>query len=240
MPKLSEIAAAGLSATPRRGVGESILAALSGGVQNAIKQTDEKPTKDMQMLDEQVKLYNNLREAGYSPEDAHTKVKGLAGGTGFINKILTGGQKDALGTPTEEDQTALNTRKANAAIYESEGKGSYYANGGKSTSVSGKTLETLQKYRADLLDFMKNPGGFEPGSRGDKMTPENSRKIADIDARIGQLAGLPQNQGAGNVGGNTGKYPVGSRVRIKGGGTGIVRGYRNGNAVVVPADDQNA
>ena len=108
MPSLSEMKAAGYTPKTKKSSTDQILGFINGLDEQAQKKQEEE-RKD---LKDQVALYNNLREAGYSSEDAHARVTRSYRSTGFIEKMIGGGQDSAFQKPTEQDSAGMKRQES--------------------------------------------------------------------------------------------------------------------------------
>lgn len=153
--------------------GEAPRSALEqiGNLLTAIPQEVQK-RKERQKTDvmDQVKLYSTLREAGYTPEDAHSKVTRTYRSTGFLENLISGGTS-VFNKPTEDDKFGLEREKTKAETGKikaetglaTEKAGYYKAGGPKRTVIDKMTPNQLQqrlKYLNNSV-LMADPGSEE-------------------------------------------------------------------------------
>lgn len=147
MASLDEMTKAGYKPVQQKSTIDQISSLLSG-VQEGMAKKQEKEKADLM---DQVKLYGELRGAGYSPADAHERVTRTYRSTDFIERLV-GGQTSEMGAPTEEDKTSLDRRKAVAGIGKDKAEtrkataqAGYYERGGPSRKgYEGLTPNQIQ------------------------------------------------------------------------------------------------
>lgn len=150
---------------------------LTGMQEEAVKRQQRKKEDVI----EQVKLYGVLREQGYSPEDATSRVNRTFGSTGFLEKVLTGEKGNAFNPPATDvyeekrRKERVDLMEKKAGIREKMAHAKYYEQGGsRSTPIDKWTPEQLQ----NRLRFLQNEDNPDFG------TPENTAEIEDIQNRI--------------------------------------------------------
>lgn len=143
---LEKIKQAGYTSNPT-GSAQQILNVI-GQVPDQVRAQQEKAQQDET---EQVKLYNILRESGYSKEDATDRVNRSHRSTQFIQKLLTGGKQNAFQPPTEPDKAALDTQKTQADI------GKTKAETVKAGADATKSLAQADRMKS-LSDMLNTPG----------------------------------------------------------------------------------
>jgi hypothetical protein len=144
MPSLDEIKRAGLE-TSQSGAGDQILSLMSGVAQAVPAEIQKRQEREKAETMDQVKLYAQLREAGYSAEDATAKVQRTYRSTSFIERLLRG-KGNAFQAPGGEDKIGQESRKTEAEIGKIQAetgtiksRGAYYDRGG----ASGQGYEKL-------------------------------------------------------------------------------------------------
>jgi hypothetical protein len=191
MPKLSEITAAGYS-PQAPSTADELLKAISGGVTQGLQERPNRMKKQMEEYDDQMKFYKNLRDAGYSPEEAHDRVKKMiegGSGTSFIQKILTGAAKNVFSPGSEEDQTSLNRKKERAELEKTKAetglanaKTGYYKDGGPRRSVIDKMTPNQLQSRLKFIT--------DPASNPDYDSEETKAEAAYITQKIQDISGF--------------------------------------------------
>ena len=164
---------------------EQIGSLLTGTMQEVQKRKEHQKNDVMV----QVKLYATLREAGYSPEDAHSKISRTYRSTGFLENLLGGGSH-VFNQPTEEDKVGLERQKTRADIKKTEAetglataKKGYYEEGGPKRTVIDKMTPNQLQQRVKYLTSIQ----------GTLDTPEENQNIEGeikfINERIQETAG---------------------------------------------------
>ena len=113
---------------------------LLTGTQQDMEKKDAKRKEDVM---NQMKLYGQLRENGYSAEDATARVNRMYGSTNFLEKVLTGNQGTVFNPPTGEDKWAMESEKQRL-----ENKKTRL--GFRETRASIKEKEATAKYKTSL------------------------------------------------------------------------------------------
>lgn len=155
MAKLKEMQELGYGPVqPEKSSVEQIMGFVNGVQEQA--QVQQKKEKEDVM--EQVKLFTELRNAGYSPEDAHKKVTRTYRSTGFIERLI-GGETNAFQKPTETDKAGLEAQKTKADIgktkadtRKSVAQAGYYERGGAAgrKGLDGLSPNQIQQRIKDL------------------------------------------------------------------------------------------
>lgn len=140
---------------PKQNGMQQIASLLSGYNDQNQKQVEQK-SKDVQ---DQVKLYTTLREAGYSSEDATARVNRTYRSTGFLEEMMSGKRDENVFNPSSaEDKTGLDTEKTKADIaktkadaVKSNAQADYYKGGGAAgRNYSGLTPNQIQMRIKDI------------------------------------------------------------------------------------------
>lgn len=163
MPSLDEIKRAGLEVSESSGP-DQIMSLLSGAAQKIPAEIEKRKEKLKEDESNQVKLFMDLRQAGYSPEDATAKVQRTYRSTGFIERLLNG-QGNAFQKPTGEDKISLEERKTKAEL--------------------GKTKSETRKNIAQAGYYERRPGGSVAG-QGYSIAQKRGR-IADLSSVENEL-----------------------------------------------------
>lgn len=198
---------------PAQSKTEQIASLLSGVTQEAQKQ-EQKQAKD---VEDQTKLYMTLREAGYSPEDAHAKVTRTYRSSDFVQNLL-GGDANVLSPPTGEDKVGIEQRKEKAGIDKTiaettlaKSKSKYYDEGGPKRSVIDKMtpnqLQSRLKYLNDQLNLA------EAGSEEEQNM---KAEMQYVNEKIQKISGFQDNQATTPATSKKTKYSVGQTVYYKG------------------------
>lgn len=185
MASLDEMLKAGY--TPVKSGAEQIAGLLnqSGAKAQATQQQQEKDTED------QAKLYISLREAGYSKEDAATRVTRTFRSTNFIQNIMNGTGNNVFNPPVAEDKVSLEQQKGKADIAKTEAetklatsKAGYYDAGGPKRSVIDKMTPNQLQQRVKYLESIK----------GTLDTPEDNANVDSelqyVNEKIQQISGF--------------------------------------------------
>lgn len=170
MATLDEMMKAGY--TPTVSPEQQISNVITGAQDYAKKQSDQQASD----LSDQTKLYFNLRQQGYSKEDAAERVNRSYRSTNFIQSIVGGGG-NAFQAPTNPDQVEMeqtkakneaavktaDVAKANAEAKKFSAQADYYAAGGPAQryahndSLSPNQMQQRIKY----LETQKGMGSQE-------------------------------------------------------------------------------
>lgn len=150
---------------------------IFGLLKTAQDQAQANDKKNQQDTADQTKLFIQLREAGYSTEEAATKVNRTYRSTDFIENLVNGGKaKNPLNQPSGEDKVTLDTRKTKADIGKAEAdtalaksKANYYDAGGPKRTVIDKMTPNQLQSRIKYLESIK----------GTMDTPEDNQNIED-------------------------------------------------------------
>lgn len=166
MATLDEIKRAGLEVSPA-GSGEQIMNLISG----VPAEMEKKQEKQKQDTMDQVKLYTQLREAGYTPEDAHKRVTRTYRSTDFIENLVGGGRdENVLTPPTQTDKVGMEQEKGKAEL-------------AKTKAETGKTKAETRKAIAQSGYY--NRGGAQ-GRNYEGLTPNQIQtRIKSLQGQLG-------------------------------------------------------
>lgn len=179
--------------TPRKSTAGSIMGFLNTVLSASAAKEKEKVTR----YKEQVDLYNSLRKAGYSAEEATAKINKTNSGRSFLGKIL-GKQQEQFTVPTGEDPFLLENQKNQANLDLTKAKTGYYKQGGASrTVIDSMTPNQLQqrlKFLKDSVEMLEEDDPEYAASKNEmiqinrklrgmsvKATNEPSGEDADIE-----------------------------------------------------------
>lgn len=198
MASLDEMTRAGYKPAVKESSTDQILKMVSGVQEQAQKQQEKQKADTM----DQVKLYGELRKAGYSPEDAHAKVTRTYRSTGFIERLLTG-QADSFQRPTGPDEQQIAATKQKAEIGETKAKtrktmaqAGYYERGGPSRKgYEGLTPNQIQSRIKSLRE---------------QIGMGEEEDDANLESEIGYLNDLFQKKAGFKQEGEVSEIPAGS------------------------------
>lgn len=198
----------------QQGAGEQI----GNWLGNLPAQMDKEQERQLKKQEEQVKLYTDLRNAGYSSEEAHSRLTRTFAPTQFLQNFLSGGKDTGMQAPAEDvfatkrAKEKLELEKMGAEIGELKGKEKYYREGGsyRRSDSDGWTPAQLQARLSFLSD---NPDQAEEG------------EIEEISAKIRGGLGINK-KGPKAPRPMRSKYQVGQTVTLKNGKTVTIKSVR--------------
>ena len=189
MASLDEMLRAGY--TPVKSSAEQV-AGLLNGVNAQAQKNQQQQQADTA---EQAKLYITLREAGYSKEDATSRVQRSYKSTGFIQDLMSGKGNNVFNPPTQDDDVDLKTQKARADIKKTEAetksaeaevplkgaKTDYYKQGGAKRTVIDKMTPNQLQARVKYLESIKGTlDNEEDNANVDQELSYVNQKIQEI------------------------------------------------------------
>lgn len=215
MATLDEMLKAGY--TPQKSTVQQISDVAAGAQDYAQKQTTEQSTN----LQNQTKLYFDLRQQGYSKDDATARVNRSFQSTNFIQNLMTG-NGNAFQAPVNPDQVEMEQAKARAEST------------AKSADAQAKIAEA-KKFTAQANYYDKG-GPAQRYAHNDNLTPNQIQgrikelrgqmgmgtpeEDSDIQNEIGYMNDLFNKksgfQKGGGAGKTAGKYKPGQQVYYKG------------------------
>lgn len=170
------------------------IGSLLGGYNDQTAKQDAKTQEDTM---NQVKLYGALVEAGYSPEDATSKVNRTYRSTNFIEDMVNG-KSNVFNQPAGQSKYALDKEKTKADIAKTKAstaseeadiplkgaKTKYYNEGGPKRTVNDKMNPNQIQTRIKYLETM----------RGAMDTPEENQDVENeiklLNERMRALSGF--------------------------------------------------
>lgn len=169
----------------------------------------------------QLELYQNLRNAGYSSDEAHSRVSRSFGPTDFLQRMLTGDSASAFAPPATAgagDPTSLAIEKTKADISKTKaetgmiaGREAWYRGTGRQ-SGGGRTPDPVleaSRLRGILDGYVKRTYPMMSGTDREQM--KNDPTIAAITKKMNSLTGIdPTSGGPGQP------HKVGATVTYKG------------------------
>lgn len=172
---------------PKKSSAETIMNTVNAA-RDTVEKRDAKQKNDLM---DQVKLYGDLRNAGYSPEDAHARVTRTYRSTAFIERIVNGEADNAFQKPPAgADKQSLETQKTKAEIGKIKAetratvsKGRYYDKGG-ARGLGNKDQWTPNQWQG-YIDFLTNED-----RNPDFGTPDNDEEVSFAREKLRASAGF--------------------------------------------------
>lgn len=166
---------------------ESSIEQVVGLLKSAQDSAAARQKKTQQDTQDQTKLFIQLREAGYSSEEATAKVNRTYRSTDFIEKLVNGENQNPFNAPASgEDSVTLNTAKTKAETRKTNAQAGYYEAGGPKRTVIDKMTPNQLQSRLKYLE----------GVKGVMDTPEENQNIEDeikfINDKIQGISGFAQ------------------------------------------------
>jgi len=189
----------------------SALGQIGRMVNTVREETIKQQEKRKQDTMDQIKVYAQYREAGYSPEDSTVRTNRMFGAHSFLEKMVTGQGGNAFNPPQgqdkwdrEEEKATLENRKTRLGLRETQaGIKEKLASAKYKTEMTGEGAHAGEKA---LYDEDGNIVAWVPKTSAQIKQPSEDNAFASLVEQGGQTQQpVP-----------TGKYQAGQTVYYKG------------------------